>query len=420
MEGVLEAATALCTCKLAFSLLVLPRLPPTRSPISFCCCCLLLFTDVTLTGEFGRQERAFAASLFFGFTITESKLDSCLLAAFLVFLCVSKSWPTELALRGDELALRFLLFLSRVYGAVLLLTCPLVTVETLIRLRGERAWTRAGAPEQQQQQPHGVSFLCCLSVWVLTALEVRWRWTLQDVCVSACLQATDSLLSCLPSLLSPLSNTTPFLIASTFYLLVLLLLLTVDIPACGRASAELTQTLRKGHVGGLVPACVELPQTLLPADASFVDPEKTVSSCVQVSASQHGDAAVVSLERFPAGQKEERTKRAKTLTFTAEAQEGSNWCVWCHRGFPCLGLNVIIGLMGVLCIFVLPLILSLNIVFVQTVDYLMELSVKALLSPAADKRSASTSRKATGSRSTCQPRLEDSGFAQLRRNLEIC
>lgn len=66
MEGVLEAATALCTCKLAFSLLALPRLPPPRSPISFCCCCLLLFTDVALTGEFGRQERAFAASLFFG------------------------------------------------------------------------------------------------------------------------------------------------------------------------------------------------------------------------------------------------------------------------------------------------------------------------------------------------------------------
>lgn len=62
MEGVLEGATALCTCKLTFSLLLLPWLSTSRSPISFCCCCLLVFTDFALTGEFQRQERAFAAS----------------------------------------------------------------------------------------------------------------------------------------------------------------------------------------------------------------------------------------------------------------------------------------------------------------------------------------------------------------------
>lgn len=55
MEGVLEAATALCTCKLAFSLVLLPRLPTSRSPVSFCCCCLLLFSDVALTGESQRR-----------------------------------------------------------------------------------------------------------------------------------------------------------------------------------------------------------------------------------------------------------------------------------------------------------------------------------------------------------------------------
>lgn len=58
MEGVLEGAAALCTCKLAFSLLVLPWLPTSRSPVSFCCCCLLLFTDFVLTGEFARAGAA--------------------------------------------------------------------------------------------------------------------------------------------------------------------------------------------------------------------------------------------------------------------------------------------------------------------------------------------------------------------------
>lgn len=52
MEGVLEAATAWCMCKLASSLLVLPWLPASRNAVSFCCCCLLVFSDVAITGEF--------------------------------------------------------------------------------------------------------------------------------------------------------------------------------------------------------------------------------------------------------------------------------------------------------------------------------------------------------------------------------
>lgn len=52
MEGVLEAATAWCACKLASSLLVLPWLPASRNAVSFCCCCLLVFSDVAVTGEF--------------------------------------------------------------------------------------------------------------------------------------------------------------------------------------------------------------------------------------------------------------------------------------------------------------------------------------------------------------------------------
>lgn len=360
---------------------------------------------------------------------------------------MSKSWPTELTLRGDVIALRFLLFLSHVYGAALLLTCPLVTLETLSRLRRAQATSSqadgrcsraqeaaeemsvGGArPDKGKQQSHAVGFLCCLSVWVVTALDVRWRWTLEEAWASACLHTTNSLLTCLPSLFSPMSSSTRSCIALIF-LLLLLLLLTVDLHARWRASAELAETHKpnQGLVSGLIPACAGLPQTLVSADVRCVDPEKTVSICVvpkkhvQVSAPQRGDAAVMSPERFPAGQKQERTKGAKALTCMAETQEERNRCVWCHWGFPCLGLNVIIGLMGVICIFVLPLILSVNIVLVQTVDYLMELSVKALLvSPAADKRSMSTSRKGTGSRSTCQHRFQESSFSQARNNMEIC
>lgn len=361
------------------------------------------------------------------------------LAAFLAFLCISKSWPTELTLQGDVVALRFLLFLSHVYGAALLLTCPLVTLEALSRLRqaqaapshadgpgsgaqeaAEEAEDGGAGPHKGQQQCYGVSFLCCLSVWVITALHVRWRWTLEDVWTAACLHTSSSLLTCLPSLFSPVSSSTSSCIAFTFFLL-LLLLLTVDLRARCRASAQLAEARKpnQGLVSGLIPACAGLPQTLVSVHVCCFDPEKTGSSCVVPKKSvQVSAAAIMSPERFPAGQKQERTKGAKARTLMA--QEERNRCVWCQWGFPCLGLNVIIGLMGVLCIFVLPLILSVNIVLVQTVDYLMELSVKALLvSNAADKRSTAVSRKATGSRSTCQHWFQKSSFSQARNNLEI-
>lgn len=349
------------------------------------------------------------------------------LAAFLAFLCISKPWPTELPLHGDVVALRFLLFLSHVYGVALLLTCPLVTLETLIRLR--RPWAKE-TEEGGGQQSHGVSFLCCLSVWVLTALEVQRRGTLEEACASACVHTTKSLLTCLPGLFSPVSSNSGSCMALTFVLLVLLLLLlflTAEVRARCRTSAKLAETHKanRGGVSGLTPAGAGPPETLVPADVRGVDPEKTVSSCVvpekseHVSAPQLGDFSCP--ERFPAGQKQEGTKRAKPLTFMAGAQEESNPCVWCHWAFPCLGLNVITGLIGALCVFVLPLILSVNIVLVRTLDYLMELSVQALLaSPAADKRSTWTSCKATGSRPTCQRRFQESSFSRATNNLEIC
>lgn len=52
MDGVLEGAVVLCVCKLACSLLFLPWLAASHSPVSFCCCCLLTFTDFLVTGEY--------------------------------------------------------------------------------------------------------------------------------------------------------------------------------------------------------------------------------------------------------------------------------------------------------------------------------------------------------------------------------
>lgn len=232
---------------------------------------------------------------------------------------------------------------------------------------------------------------------------------LEEVHAAACLHTTNSPLTCLPRLTSSLSSGASFYGTITFFLLLLLLILKLDLRTCHRASAELAETHRpnRNRLRGLIPAW-GLPRMLASGAAPCVDPEKTVSSCVAL-----GSPAISSLEPFPTGWKQERTKSSKPLTFTAGAQEDR---VWCHRAFPCLGVDVIMGLMGVLCIFVLPLILSVNIVFIQTVDYLTEQCVQALVAaPAADKSNLPTSHKATGGRSQ-----QRSSFSQAGSNVEIC
>lgn len=342
-------------------------------------------------------------------------------AAFLTFLCISKSWrPTELTLRGDIIAFRFLLFLSHVYGAAVLLCCPLIALEALGRARRSRlapshtdggcsrvGEAAEGTEEGGEKLPsHGVSFLCCLSVWVTAALHVRWQWMLEEARAAACLHVTDSPLTCLPRLTISTSSSASLCIGVTL-LLLLLFLLKAHLRGRRRASAGPAQMHKQNQGRPQGPILAGLPRTLVSADGRRVDPEKPVGGCVVLSNSH---------EPSPAGQKQERTKTPKPLTFMAEAQD----CVWCHWAFPCLGLNGIIGLMGVLCIFALPLILSVSIVFIQTVDYLTEESVQALVaSLAGDKSNMWTCHEAAG-RSTRLHRWKGSSCSQTGNNLEIC
>lgn len=51
MDGASQQAAVLCVSKVALSLLFLPSLAASNSPVSFCCCCILLFTDLVVSGE---------------------------------------------------------------------------------------------------------------------------------------------------------------------------------------------------------------------------------------------------------------------------------------------------------------------------------------------------------------------------------
>ncbi|XP_061639558.1 uncharacterized protein LOC133483049 isoform X1 [Phyllopteryx taeniolatus] len=198
MDGVLDGASVLCVFKLVCSLLCLPSLATSRSPVGFCSCCILIFTDFLLT-------------------------------VYLSFLGFFESWFIELTPLPGVIALRFLLFLSNTYGAVLMLIAPLVAVETLTRL----LWSMRDVEEEEEDEEeeekggwrcYAIGYLCCLSVWVSVALSLRCRWKLEEARTAGCLVAGGSLMRCLPNVLSPLpSGMRPCWGAAFLYLILILL-----------------------------------------------------------------------------------------------------------------------------------------------------------------------------------------------------
>ncbi|KAM8913306.1 uncharacterized protein AB9W97_011955 isoform 2-T3 [Spinachia spinachia] len=411
MDGVLEEAAALCVCKVASSLLFLPSLAASYSPISFCCCCLLVFTDF-------------------------------LVAVLLSFLCISNSWLTELTPAVDVVSLRFLIFLSHTYGAVLLLTTPLIAVETLAGLLWPRCGQRGrvgGVAAQGEDgedntngekgsSRHAVGYLCCLSVWVVVALNVRWRWKREETWAIACLCTTNSLIRCLPNLFSPMSSmVNPCWGMVVLSLLLLLLTVSTGLHCRPGAPAQPARTHKEkqrvvnnnnnnnnnnnsdGRWQELAP---ELSGPSKPVDdgmpqseaARCVDPGKTESSCaahrpcswngVQMSAHHHGAFVLVAPvclsaeRRRPEHERTEKGLLLAGITEDVDPQNGSQRG-WRQGRFPCPGVNVLIGFVAVLSIFVLPLNLSVNIPLIRTIETLLVLCIKALVSSAAVERQKS-------------------------------
>nr|XP_061795167.1 uncharacterized protein LOC133586775 [Nerophis lumbriciformis]XP_061795176.1 uncharacterized protein LOC133586775 [Nerophis lumbriciformis]XP_061795187.1 uncharacterized protein LOC133586775 [Nerophis lumbriciformis]XP_061795195.1 uncharacterized protein LOC133586775 [Nerophis lumbriciformis]XP_061795205.1 uncharacterized protein LOC133586775 [Nerophis lumbriciformis] len=293
MDGVLDGASMLCVFKLVCSLLFLPSLATSRSPIGFCGCCILFFTDFMVT-------------------------------VFVSCLSLFSSWLTELSLPPDVIALRFLLFLSHTYGAVLLLTTPLLTVETLLRLlrpaaqHPSEATPGEAGEDAKAWRSRATSYACCLAVWVAVALSVQCRWRSEEVRQMACLRASGSLLRCLPNLLSPVPSAVhPCWGMAFLYLLLLLILLSSRLHGC--------HTLTEPHHHDecdhpLALACEEPPLLFI------------------VGESQHPRA-----------------------------------------GVPHPGVNVTIALAAVLAAFMLPLYLGVNILLLRSVEALLDVGVRLLL-----------------------------------------
>ncbi|CAL8338855.1 unnamed protein product [Lota lota] len=389
MEGVLEGACVLGVCKLACSLFFLSAFP---GIISFCFCCLLLFTDLLVTG-------------------------------FLLFLWFADPWPSQLSPHSNLIALRFLLFIGNTYAAVLFLTTPLVAAETVLRKvwpcdgdgatcqstdgvrckvlqssvaleKGDACPLGADADrgrDKWKQLSHAIGYLCCLAVWIVSGLWAGCSGrSLEELWATECIYTRDSLNACLPRMFP--SPVDPFW-GLAFLSLLLLFFLAMEL------AARVCQDKHNTGVGDnnnnnnkssgwqhLVPGLVRSlspttePWLVVEPEPRSVDPEKTSSSCIAPTAgrwpsdhqvARRPDPVLPDLESTP-GDLQRGPDRAGLET------EGGLGPQCCHRrpgpqrAIPSLGLIVTTVLVGMLSLCMLPLVLSVNVLLVQTMHALVE------------------------------------------------
>lgn len=325
----------LSLCKVACSLPFL-RSVSSYSPVSFCCCCLLVFTDVILT-------------------------------IFLSVLLLLDRWQIQAPSTGDTIALRSLLFISHTYGAVFLLTLPAVVVDTFIRLLQPQdacdpqihdLKDATKSTDDTGKKPflgyHVVAYLCCLSLWTFGTLNVRWRWKLEEVWTAACLYSTDSLLTCLPTIYSPMMRFPHpcWVMASLFIPLAIILSICL----------------------------LSRKPTVMQLRSPAVDTVSFQNSCkVQTFANKEVDLSFgcAKSDKIIVQEDNKRTEKVIRLTLSEERQS-----VGPHSGndrvLPCPGADVMIGVMCALAMFVLPLSLSVNIHLISSVEKILERSIKCL------------------------------------------
>ena len=339
------------------------------------------------------------------------------LAGFLLFLWFADPWPPQLSPHSDLIALRFLLFLGHTYAAALLLTTPLVAAETALR----KVWAYEGGGgaclstdgmgcqvlecsealekgdahplgadadrgrDKWKQLSHAIGSLCCLAVWTVSGLRAGWSVrSLEELWVAECLHTRASLSACLPRMLP--STVEPFWGAAILSLL-LLLFLAMDLAARVRQDKHnmgdgdnnnnnINNNNNKSSswqhlVPGLVrPSSLTTePWLLVEPEPRSVDPEKTSSSCTAPTAGRRPSEHKVAHRPAPALHDPETTlgdpRRGPDRTVT-ERGPGP------QRVVPSLGLIATTGLVGMLSLCTLPLVLSVNVLLVQTMNAVVE------------------------------------------------
>ncbi|KAI5622942.1 hypothetical protein C0J50_17449 [Silurus asotus] len=355
MDGVLESTIALCGCKVLCSVLCLPVFKDSISSVSMCCICLLLFTDLSIT-------------------------------SFLVYLWSSSPTPASFHPSSDVVALRFMLFLSDTYEAVVMLTPLLVVVELLVRLLwgGEKvtsitekrdadgdAWENEDDKKANAASLKALGFLGCLMLWFMCGTYAGFSWRQEQERVRSCMERGSLLFTCLPCLLnaaSPFSRQLFWALPAVVLLLGLAAILNFIIeklrPYTFNPEPLTGQTLEKTSIPELV---CDVDSNSCATLSSGNDEQRWVPSCLraELPESRESVTLVLRVHRAAPHPRESRLWQAVT------------------RESPRLRGELITGLLCGLLVCMFPTVLSTNVLLMSNLDALAVYVVKHLLTPSS-------------------------------------
>lgn len=352
------------------------------------------------------------------------------LPVFLVYLWSAAPSPMSLHPSSDVIALRFMLFLSDTYEAVLMLTPLLVAVELLVRLLWGRKTSVASVVEEKEAKEDlvlkevdgdaweagrqltgeekeknvellkALGFLGCLMLWFMCGTYARFSWRREQAMVRSCLERGSLLSTCLPCLLtasSPVRGQLFWALPAAALLLtftaVLSLIVAKLFPRIVHPRllecTENFDALQRARARAHPPT---LGRTSVPAASVShncnVDSGKTANSCAIHSSHNKWRWAHGKLE--PLSWRTELADgcklKSESITLVVRAR-----CTAPHphrsrlwqtvRESPCLRGELMTGVLCGLLVCVFPTVLSTNVLLVSNLDTLAVYIVKHLLTP---------------------------------------
>ncbi|KAJ8260028.1 hypothetical protein GJAV_G00176270 [Gymnothorax javanicus] len=375
IEDVLVGTVSLGVCKSIFDLLSLPAVGASSNSVCRCCCCLLIFTDLTVT-------------------------------VFLAVLWLAKPWMSLFPVPSDVITLRFVLFLGHTYGAVLLLTIPLIAMEMACKWllvpalgKADRDGPEGGRYEHQRQcdalelevlgrgeevgqrNSPGPGFLCCLLAWALCGLWGGQHYVSKQLNVEACILSRGALHLCLPDLASIIQSASsdPFVTLPAVILL-LALPLTLSALRTRQTKSPLEQLTQCATVEKAphVQPCI---RQAMPPPPQHATAPTAQSTCLSMAGYQEQSPYVIGNRRVNRLMLPDPCQQAVTVrAHPNPAIRTRLWHVLCetHTRSSCrtLGLSLLVGLLWAAVLYLLPPCLSVNPILFCSMCSLAERSLR--------------------------------------------
>lgn len=303
-----------------------------------------------------------------------------------------ESWLAPFYASSDVIALRFLLFLCKAYGVVLLLMPPLIAVELLVDLlcpQGRRTKGR----DASESLSSTVGYLGCFLAWSMSGIYNSRDWKLEQILVETCRGKGGHLLTCLPS-----ADEFSWVLPS----MVLLLSLTGSMGLFRtKTSRRLPDSSKDSQMGEkkdyLGPGLMHMSQTLVDSEkspnssgvhmAGFVnsEPRLICPGNGVLCAQQTGLADNIEKQKQSSLKTFAQSKTDLPLEVTSltvfnriDARSQSKCCWFPERESPCSGREIFTGLVCVALVCVFPTVVSGNILLIFNLENLVLYNLKLL------------------------------------------